>query len=69
MGESVADWERTLEGVLALEPPHVSAYALTVEAGTPLALDTTRHPDDDVEQVEHCCLPRPTVGIAALGSH
>ena len=25
---------------LALDPPHVSAYALTVEAGTPLAADT-----------------------------
>lgn len=33
--------------MLALEPPHVSAYALTVEAGTPLALEPERHPDDD----------------------
>ena len=46
-GESLADWRATLDGVLALEPPHVSAYALTVEAGTPLAEDPTRHPDDD----------------------
>ena len=46
-GESLDDWRATLEGVLALEPPHVSAYALTVEAGTPLAEDPTRHPDDD----------------------
>ena len=46
-GESLADWERTLQGVLALDPPHISAYALTVEAGTPLALDPQRHPDDD----------------------
>ena len=46
-GETLADWERTLAEVLALEPPHVSAYALTVEAGTPLAADPTRHPDDD----------------------
>ena len=29
------------------DPPHVSAYALTVEAGTPLADDPSRHPDDD----------------------
>ena len=36
-GESLDDWRATLEGVLALEPPHVSAYALTIEAGTPLA--------------------------------
>lgn len=46
-GESVADWGHTLEEILALDPPHVSAYGLTVEAGTPLADDPTRHPDDD----------------------
>jgi putative oxygen-independent coproporphyrinogen III oxidase len=46
-GESLADWRRTLDEVLALEPPHVSAYGLTVEAGTPLADDPERHPDDD----------------------
>jgi len=48
-GETLADWRTTLEATLALEPPHVSAYALTVEAGTPLADDPARHPDDDVQ--------------------
>jgi oxygen-independent coproporphyrinogen-3 oxidase len=46
-GESSADWRRTLEAVVGFHPPHVSAYALTVEPGTPLALDPARHPDDD----------------------
>ncbi len=50
-GESVADWEATLEAALALEPEHVSAYALTVEAGTPLgkavAAGERPAPDDD----------------------
>ena len=46
-GESLDDWRRTLDAVLALEPPHVTAYALTVEPGTPLAADPARHPDDD----------------------
>jgi len=46
-GETLDDWRSTLEGVLALSPPHVSAYALTIEAGTPLAEDSSRHPDDD----------------------
>ena len=46
-GESLADWTSTVEAVLALEPPHISAYALTIEAGTPLAAQTDRHPDDD----------------------
>jgi oxygen-independent coproporphyrinogen-3 oxidase len=38
-----------VEAVLALDPPppHVSAYALTVEPGTPLAADPGRHPDPD----------------------
>ena len=48
-GETADDWRRTLEGVLALGPPHVSAYALTVEPGTPLADDASRAPDDDVQ--------------------
>lgn len=48
-GESLDDWRRTLDEVLALEPPHLSAYALTVEPGTPLAADPSRHPDDDDE--------------------
>lgn len=46
-GETLADWRTTMEGALALEPPHVSAYALTVEAGTPLWDEPDRHPDDD----------------------
>ncbi len=46
-GETLADWRTTVEGALALEPPHISAYALTVEAGTPLYDQPDRHPDDD----------------------
>jgi putative oxygen-independent coproporphyrinogen III oxidase len=48
-GESDADWERSVGEILGLAhpPPHVSAYALTVEPGTPLASDPARHPDDD----------------------
>lgn len=50
-GETDSSWLATLEGVLALDPPptHVSAYALTIEAGTPLSRDPSRHPDDDVQ--------------------
>ncbi len=51
VAESDDDLAATLAGVMALDPPppHVSAYALTVEAGTPLGRDPNRHPDDDVE--------------------
>ncbi|MGI9051638.1 MAG: radical SAM family heme chaperone HemW [Ilumatobacteraceae bacterium] len=48
-GESPVDWRTTVERALALDPPHVSAYALTVEPGTALADDPARHPDDDVQ--------------------
>jgi oxygen-independent coproporphyrinogen-3 oxidase len=50
-GESTDDWRRSLDGVLALAPDHVSAYALTIEPGTPLGRDIVsggrRAPDDD----------------------
>jgi putative oxygen-independent coproporphyrinogen III oxidase len=35
--ERPQDWGRTLEGVVALDVDHVSAYALTIEESTPLA--------------------------------
>lgn len=46
-GESVDDWRTTVERAIDLNPTHISAYGLTVEAGTPLADDPSRHPDDD----------------------
>ena len=46
-GESIEDWQTTLENAISLKPDHLSAYALTVEPGTPLAADAGRHPDDD----------------------
>jgi oxygen-independent coproporphyrinogen-3 oxidase len=52
-GESIDDWSRTLDRVLELGPSHVSAYALTVEPGTPLALDASRHPDDDDQAAKY----------------
>ena len=47
VGESLADWGATVDAALALGPPHISAYGLTVEAGTPLAATPERFPDDD----------------------
>jgi len=47
VGESVASWEQTVRSAIALDVPHVSAYGLTVEPGTPLAVSPQRHPDDD----------------------
>ncbi len=36
-GQTMARWQTTLEAALALEPDHLSLYALTLEEGTPLA--------------------------------
>ena len=67
-GESPADWEQTLDAVLALDPPHVSAYALTVEPGTPLAADPARHPDDD-NQADKYLLADSMLAAAGLRSY
>ncbi len=51
-GETAADWRRSLAAAIDAGPDHVSAYALTVEAGTRLAARVRRGelaaPDDDV---------------------
>jgi putative oxygen-independent coproporphyrinogen III oxidase len=64
-GETVEQWRRTLDAVVELDPPHVSAYALTVEAGTPLAADPARHPDDD-DQADKYLLATEVLGAAGL---
>jgi putative oxygen-independent coproporphyrinogen III oxidase len=50
-GESLSDWRRSLEAALAMDPDHLSAYALIVEPGTALARRVARGevvgPDDD----------------------
>jgi putative oxygen-independent coproporphyrinogen III oxidase len=50
-GESLADWELTLDAALACGPDHVSAYSLIVEDGTALARRVRRGelpmPDED----------------------
>lgn len=50
--QTAAHWRFSLERALALEPEHLSLYALSVEAGTPLARDIARGhlpaPDPDL---------------------
>jgi putative oxygen-independent coproporphyrinogen III oxidase len=55
-GETVDDWRTTLDAVLALDPPHVSAYALTVEPATPLGRRVAAGgpaPDDDDQATKY----------------
>jgi oxygen-independent coproporphyrinogen-3 oxidase len=53
-GQSLADWQRTLEQAVAARPEHISAYALSVEPGTPLA-----------ESIAQGLLPAPDEDLAA----
>lgn len=52
-GESLADWEASVQTAVALGPDHISAYALIVEEGTQLARQIRRGevpgPDDDLQ--------------------
>jgi oxygen-independent coproporphyrinogen-3 oxidase len=59
-GQSVAEWQATLQEAVALRPEHISAYGLTVEEGTPLAAmvagGSTILPDEELatEMFELC---------------
>ena len=52
-GESLADWSASLDAAIAMNPDHLSAYALIVEDGTKLAAQIRRGevamPDDDLQ--------------------
>lgn len=52
-GESLSDWERSLDAALELESDHISAYALIIEEGTKLARQIRRGevpaPSDDLQ--------------------
>ncbi len=67
-GETLGQWKSTLEAVVDLAPDHVSAYALTVEAGTPLAEDPARHPDDD-DQADKYLLADDILSAAGLHNY
>ncbi len=52
-GETIDDWQRSLEAAVAQEPDHLSAYALIIEDGTKLASQIRRgevaEPNDDLQ--------------------
>jgi len=56
-GESAADWRTSLETAVALEPDHISAYALGIEPGTKMGAQVRRGelpmPDDDDAAVKY----------------
>lgn len=52
-GETLDDWQASLDTAIALDPDHISAYALIIEEGTKLARQIRRGdvpaPDDDLQ--------------------
>ncbi|WP_150462912.1 radical SAM family heme chaperone HemW [Nesterenkonia ebinurensis] len=55
-GESLEDWQQSLEAAIALEPDHISAYSLIIEEGTAMAVQIRRgvlpdiDPDDQADK-------------------
>lgn len=66
--ETVDDWRVTVESALALDPPHISAYGLTVEPGTALATAPDRYPDDD-DQADKYELVETSLTAAGLANY
>ncbi len=69
-GESIADWEASLDAALSCAPEHLSAYSLIVEDGTALARRIARGelpmPDED-DQADKYLLADERLTKAGLG--
>ena len=69
-GQTAASWQRTLDGVLAAVPHHVSVYPLTLEEGTPLyrmaCRDESLEPDEDFQAA---CMDTARVRLVVAGYH
>lgn len=48
-GQTVEGWLQSVEDICALEPKHISCYALKLEEGTPLWRENPVLPDDDTQ--------------------
>ena len=69
-GESLADWQRSLDSALGSRPDHLSAYALIVEDGTALARQIRRGEvamTDDDDLADKYLAAEDTVAGAGLG--
>ena len=69
-GESLADWQTSLDSALACGPDHLSAYALIVEEGTALARQVRRGEvpmTDDDDLADKYLAAEETLECAGLG--
>ena len=48
-GQTMESWLQSVEAICALEPKHISCYALKLEEGTPLWRENPVLPDDDLQ--------------------
>ncbi len=68
--QTAASWQRTLDGVLAAAPHHVSVYPLTLEEGTPLyrmaCRDESLEPDEDFQAA---CMDVARDRLSTAGYH
>ena len=69
-GQTAVSWQRTLDGVLAAAPHHVSVYPLTLEEGTPLyrmaCRDESLEPDEDFQAA---CMDVARERLSSAGYH
>ena len=69
-GQTATSWNRSLDGVLAAAPQHVSVYPLTLEEGTPLyrmaCRDESLEPDEDFQAA---CMDVARKLLGAAGYH
>jgi oxygen-independent coproporphyrinogen-3 oxidase len=54
-GQSVEQWEKTLETAAGLNPEHISAYSLIIEEGTPISAWAEPLDDDIVNEMQRMC--------------
>lgn len=60
-GQTLHDWEETLEQVVSMKPDHLSAYGLQLETGAKLAIDVERGftklpSEDEVVDMMNLCM-------------
>ena len=71
-GESLQDWEVSLREAIAMEPDHISAYALVIEEGTKMGAQVARgelpmpDPDDEASKYEIADRKLDTSGMRSL---
>ena len=51
--QTMESWRKTLDGVLALSPEHISAYSMILEENTPFWSMDLNFPDEDTEREMH----------------